>query len=266
MAKVLDDDAAAFAAALERAKIEPGLKPNGREMVRALYIAHVDEQIRLSRAVAELGLTPRQFQERLAAAGKDLFSIVQRVQQTFVGRDEWEAAFPKLVERMTDFDAVQTGPLPQPRERRELALYTDKSQYRKNEIIKIFVEPTVDCRLTLLNIDHQGVSCLMFPHPEFKDEVIKAGSRFVYPPKGTVRADQPGEERFVALCNASTNAVAVEKRDTKEIDCSKGASDMNFQQALRESVVLDPKGDSTAAGTKEGGQVLRESISVQVIP
>ena len=102
-----------------------------------------------------------------------------------------------------------------------LAIYTEDKDYRVGDAIRLFIEPQRQCRLTLINIDDDGDSCVMFPHPELDDEPIAAGSTFVFPPKGSLRFSESGVETVIAVCNFSKAAIEAELRDTSKVSCDK---------------------------------------------
>lgn len=143
----------------------------------------------------------------------------------------------------------------------------ERTSYQRGESIQLIVTPHEDCRLTLINVDKAGKSCLLFPHPKLPDTLLKAGARAVFPPKGALRLDQPGEETFVALCNASAAAKAQAVRTSRLIDCSMGAADRAFNDKVFETVTFDlvdvgDKADAAVPGARQS--VLRGSLTVTV--
>lgn len=148
---------------------------------------------------------------------------------------------------------------------------SDKTSYKQGDKIKLYITPPKDCRLTLLNLDKTGQSCQQFPHPALQDNVLKAGQRFVFPPKGSLTLAEAGEETFVAMCNASDEAKAAATRNTRSAGCSKGASDRTFNQKTLELAIFDPndKGGTSSSGTTPTAKkqtVLRSSLTVKVEP
>jgi hypothetical protein len=102
---------------------------------------------------------------------------------------------------------------------------------------------------------------------------VKAGELILFPPEGALRLNQPGEETFVALCNASAAAKAQAVRSSHVIDCSNGAADRAFNDKVFETVTfdLDDAGDKAGTSTKPVGDtsaarqsVLRGSLTVTV--
>lgn len=148
---------------------------------------------------------------------------------------------------------------------------SDKSSYAQGDKIRLVITPPEDCRLTLLNVDNTGKSCLLFPHPKLPDTVLKRGERVMFPPKGSLTLDEAGEETFVAMCNASEAAKKKASRNTTQIDCSKGAADRAFNDQFLETVTFsleddDPDTKASDAALSEKQTILRGSLTVNVAP
>ena len=119
-----------------------------------------------------------------------------------------------------------------------LAIYTDNKSYSVGDAIKLFIEPQRQCRLTLINIDDDGDSCVMFPHPNLDDKPIAAGSTYVFPPKGSLRFSEAGVETVIAVCNFSRAAIDAELRDTSKVSCDK--SQLVYAEAkIEEDAILE---------------------------
>ena len=119
-----------------------------------------------------------------------------------------------------------------------LAIYTAKQNYRVGDSIKLVIEPQRDCRLTLINIDDDGDSCVMFPHPELSDRPISGGSRYIFPPKGSLKFSEAGVENVIAVCNFSRVAIAAELRDTSKVSCDKTQL-VNAEVRVQDSAILE---------------------------
>lgn len=102
-----------------------------------------------------------------------------------------------------------------------LGISTEKQNYRVGDNIEIIIQPKRECRLTLINIDDEGDSCIMFPHPQLSDRPIPGGSRYVFPPKGTLKFSETGIETVIAICNYSAAAIDAVLRDTSKVSCDK---------------------------------------------
>ena len=57
-----------------------------------------------------------------------------------------------------------------------LTIYTDKPAYKVGEELRVFIEPRHDCRLTLISIDDDHDSCVLYPFPGLPDVVVKGGT------------------------------------------------------------------------------------------
>lgn len=144
----------------------------------------------------------------------------------------------------------------------------EKTRVRAGEEVRLTITPPDDCRLTLINVDDSGRSCLLFPHPDLPDTVLKGGQSTEFPPKGVrLRLDQPGQETFVALCNASPAAKQAAARRSRRIDCSVGASDRKFNDAVFETATLDLSGLSRRgrASLTKRPTLLRSSVTISVL-
>ena len=119
-----------------------------------------------------------------------------------------------------------------------LAIYTEDKDYRVGDAIRLFIEPQRQCRLTLINIDDDGDSCVMFPHPELDDEPIAAGGTFVFPPKGSLRFSESGVETVIAVCNFSKTAIEAELRDTSKVSCDK-TQRVYAEAKIEEAAILE---------------------------
>ncbi len=149
----------------------------------------------------------------------------------------------------------------------EAWLSTERRRVRAGDEVQLVITPPMDCRLTLINVDNKGKSCLLFPHPDLSDVIFKAGQRTVFPPKDVrLRLDQPGEETFVALCNASPAAKQAAARRSRRIDCSVGPSDRVFNDYAFEIATLDFSANATSKHHSGGGKkaMLRSSVTISV--
>lgn len=102
-------DTDAFFAALSSAGLDPEATAGGLEPVRGLFVYHVDAFVDFTQAASEMGMTPDELRARIAFVGPDLASLIQRLDQSPIARDEWTATFPLLVERVTDYRAIHIG-------------------------------------------------------------------------------------------------------------------------------------------------------------
>ena len=200
---------------------------------------------------------------------EDIQTMMRRVRQAVIeetggSQTPWERS--SMISSFAFGRAGQRNVVSQP------WLTAARSNYVRGEKIKLTITPPEDCRLTLINVDNKGKSCLLFPHPKLPDEVLKAGVPVTFPPRGSLRLHEAGEETFIAMCNASKEAKQAAKRDTTLINCSKGGSDQVYNDKLLETVVfdLDDDGSQDIARSNDprpaqaGQQVLRETLTVRV--
>ena len=294
----LQRDTDQFRGALERAGIDPAIQAGGLEPVRGLFVYHVDLYVDFAQAANELGMTEDELRARAGFVGQDLASLILRLDQSPIARDEWTAVYPTMLERVTDYKpliyqadhapahvsySVQQArgadykppvdttykppadytytqqPDYKPADhsapaRGHLTVYTDKPEYKVGEGLKIIVEPRYDCRLTLINIDDHKRSCVLYPHPQLPDETIKGGSRFVFPPRGSLKTQTPGVETILAICNGSKEAVEHEYRDTSHVSCDAthrtvDYNDITYKNVVTEVLTLDLNDDTKPTGS-----------------
>lgn len=255
VAKWLQKDTDDFFAALESAGIPSDTTAGGLEPVRGLFVYYIDRFVNFAQAAHELGLTEEELRGRMGFVGADLASMMMRLDQSPIARDEWTAAYPAILERVTEYRSIlpkhhtaadlsysvkkaitSAGHTPTPPPAKpvdtayvpsqhsvptkgHLTVYTDKPSYKVGEGLRIFVEPREDCRLTLINIDSHKRSCVLYPHPALPDAPIPGGTQYVFPPRGSLKTSSPGTETILAICNSSEHAIGLETRDTSKVSC-----------------------------------------------
>ncbi|MFW2544565.1 DUF4384 domain-containing protein [Primorskyibacter sp. 2E107] len=289
VARYLAADTQQFFAAMRSAGLDPEITAGGLEPVRGLFVYHVDRFINFAQAANELGLSEETLRQRAAFVGTDMASLIMRLDQSPIARDEWTAAYPALLEKVTEYrpilpaeraptalsasvskvlsgtsytppapaqktaatptsyaDAAQATPYAPGQHsapaQSHLTVYTDKPAYKVGEGLKIIVEPKQDCRLTLINIDDQRRSCVLYPHPALPDAVIPGGSQYVFPPRGSLKTQYVGVETILAICNGGVQAIQAETRDTSQVSCdvSQNASGVGrYETVVNEVLALD---------------------------
>jgi hypothetical protein len=88
-------------------------------------------------------------------------------------------------------------------ERQALQLWPDKISYARNDRIVLNVRSGHTCHLTLINVDQTGKATVLFPNEFARDNLIKAGKLKRLPAADALyffRMQQPGTEKFVAIC------------------------------------------------------------------
>ena len=387
-------DSDAFLATLARAGIEPTIRAAGLEPVRGLFVYHVDYFIDFDQAANELGITSDGLRSRMAFAGRDMAGLLTRLDISPIARDEWAAAYPVLLEQLTDYrpyktehvvtadlsysvkkvikdtdyapvkkvvvdykapdpaytppavdhktpdpaytppavthktpDPAYTPPVvkPKPDDKKyvtvddtykptgndyvvtgkepikthddarkyggdydpvqhsvaaqsHLTVYTDKPTYKVGDELRVFIEPRHDCRLTLISIDDDRDSCVLYPFPGLEDIVIPGGTQYVFPPRGALRTSEPGLETILAICNGGQSAIDKITRDTSKVSCAAGhktVSKDHYEGIVNETLVLDLNAGSkdakkTASGvdyravSKHNPDLTKAQISVVV--
>ncbi|KUF09330.1 DUF4384 domain-containing protein [Pseudoponticoccus marisrubri] len=297
--EVFQEDMDAFLETLTLSGIDPDTKAAGLEPVRGLFVYHVDYFLDFAQAANELGLTEEDLTSRMGFAGTDMAGLLNRLHVSPIARDEWNAAYPVLLERLTDYAPLKTefkpvahlpasvkkvvdgtdyAPEPKPAghtappakkphvdtsyddvvaskkdapaydpvqhsvpAQSHLTVYTDQPTYKVGEELKIIIEPRHDCRLTLISIDDDHDSCVLYPFPGLEDIVIKGGEQYVFPPRGALRTSEPGLETILAICNGGDKAISAATRDTTKVSCAAGHKPISRDQystVVNETLIL----------------------------
>jgi hypothetical protein len=101
MDRFLANDAKRFQDAMKRAGLDPALKLNGIEMTFALSGAY-EEEIDLKQAASEFGLKRGPFLLAMQEADKRFKSIVRRLAQGTIPRDEFENSYKELAKELVE--------------------------------------------------------------------------------------------------------------------------------------------------------------------
>ncbi|ASP19054.1 hypothetical protein ANTHELSMS3_00330 [Antarctobacter heliothermus] len=376
-------DSDAFLNTLASAGIEPSIKAAGLEPVRGLFVYHVDYFVDFNQAANELGLTAEQLRSRMAFAGHDMAGLLTRLDISPIARDEWTAAYPVLLDKLTDYRPYKTdhvvtadlsysvkqivkdtdyapvkkvkvvkpveykpgdpgyvppaadykpgdpGYVPPAADHKpgdpgyvppaadykpgdpgyvppandyvvkddnykptgtdyvvkgdepikthndakkyggdydpvqhsvaaqsHLTVYTNQTTYKVGDELQVFIEPRHDCRLTLISIDDDHDSCVLYPFPGLDDIVIPGGTQYVFPPKGALRTSEPGLETILAICNGGQAAIDKVTRDTSKVSCSvghKAVSKDHYEGIVNETLVLDLNAGAKDAKKSDSG-------------
>ncbi len=209
----------------------------------------------------------------MATPNVDIEQMMQRVRRDVINETDSKGRkqVPWANTSMTSSFYFAHGDTKQTRQLTRNFMSSSRARYKQGEKLKLEITPPKDCRLTLLNFDKTGRSCQLFPHKSLADRMLKAGKRFVFPPKGSLTLGDLGEETFVAMCNASEEAKAAATRQTRSVGCSKGASDREFNQKTLELATFDPNDKSGATSLSANSltkkhDVLRSSLTIRVTP
>ena len=266
--QILTQDEESFLAAMRNAGLDPDVEAGGREPIRGLFMYYVDDFVGFARAAGEIGLTEEQLRMRIGFAGHDLAGFLLRLDQSPAARDEWDAVWPTLLHRVTDYEPMQSGcpaageaaalpysvrqvagcppsavepPIheasgrePEGRRARSLTVFSDRPSYSVGDQVSLFVEPRETCRLTLINVDDDGDRCVLFPHTALADEPLPAGERFVFPPRPfRMIAEEAGTETVLAVCNSARAAIIGGGLDTEAVSCDKRQRSLSADEAAQ---------------------------------
>jgi hypothetical protein len=101
MERLVAADAGRFQGAMRRAGLDPALKLNSIEMTFALSTAY-EEDVGVNQAASELGLKREQFLLLMQESDKRFKSIVRRLAQGTIPRDDFESSFKDLAKELAE--------------------------------------------------------------------------------------------------------------------------------------------------------------------
>ncbi len=188
----------------------------------------------------------------------------RRLQQgtKVVPRDVVESEFKEIMPHVTDLLAVDlsaltkvavqiptTKPPAVAGESFDLAVVSDKSSYTAADHPVFTITPAHDCFLQLIDVDDYGKSTLLFPNAFDKNNLLKGGQDFKFPPDGAkyrFRFTTPGTETVTASCSVDSKPVDGVKLDVK----SRGFTDLgDHEKLLTRSIELEAAPPATPAAT-----------------
>jgi hypothetical protein len=218
MDQIIDGDAKRFSDAMKRAGLNPTLKLNGVEMTFALSRAY-EEDINLEQAASELGLQKDEFLQASQDADKQYKSLVRRLQQGTIPRDDFEAKFIELAKEIGDEEPIKGAPAapagrPAPQAPKgggkpvavkagEIVLTSDRDTYKVGDTPVFTVVAPSDCFLTLTNVDEKGEGTVLFPNKFQQNNKVKGKVELQFPGDKagfTYRMKDPGVETVIAVC------------------------------------------------------------------
>ena len=120
----------------------------------------------------------------------------------------------------------------------KLAIFLQKKGFKVGDALQLTITSSQDCRLTLINIDDDNDSCVLYPSTEFGDKILKGGEPLKFPPRGQLKFAERGKEKIIAVCNYSDNAIRTELRDTNAVSCYVEDTQLAMQ-STRESVIME---------------------------
>lgn len=219
MKTLLDGDAARYRKALLSAGLNPELdsQTSGVESINFLSKAY-EKSVDLRIAAAEYGVTAEALAQGLANAGGEAGRIKRRLEQGVLPREILESEFKDLVAKVSNnkpIEVASLGPvqIARPGDDTEegfhdfdLALTSDKSTYRVNDLPVFTITSSEDCHLTLINVEAGGDGTVIFPNKFQQDNLIPAHADVKFPGDNApfqFRLKDPGTETVIAICNAT---------------------------------------------------------------
>jgi hypothetical protein len=261
MDALIEDDARRFADAMKRAGLDSTLKLNGIEMINALAKRYEDD-LDLTLAASELGLTKADFNEGVADVGQKYRPLVRRLAQGAVPRDQFEVSFRGVAPDLTDLTIVairnarSSQPVPQPiRNSDDLSLTSDRDSYRLGDTPVFTIVAPRDCFLTLTDIDERGEGTVLLPNTFQRDNFIKAGVPIQFPGAGApfqFRMKDKGIETVTAVC--ATQAGGGD-RIQHDFNKSQFTPVPNYTRTLARSIAVEAvrPGTPSVTGTTNTG-------------
>jgi Domain of unknown function (DUF4384) len=260
---LLDEDAARYRNAMVRAGLDPALDSQtvGVESINFLSKAY-EKAIDLRIAAAEYGLPAEAFAQGLADAGGESVLLKRRLEQGVLPREILEAEFKELIVKVSDNEPIEIaaaeaidvakvgGKSKEETHDFDLALVSDKSDYKVNDLPVFTITSKEDCHLTLINVDASGDGTVIFPNKFQQDNLLAAGKETEFPGKDApfqFRLKDPGTETVIAICNATGKQADGIKHDFK----TRAFTPLgNYRNFLTRQIVVEGE-EKVAAAQKE---------------
>ena len=260
---LLDQDADHFRGAMQRAGLDPELDSQkvGVESINFLSKAY-EKAIDLRIAAAEYGLSVEAFANGLEAAGGESGQLKRRLEQGVLPREILEAGFKDIIVKVSDNEPIEItavaaadvakvgGKTKEEAHDFDLALTSDRTDYKVNDLPVFNIKAKEDCNLTLINVDASGEGTVIFPNKFQQDNFLKAGKEVQFPGSDApfqFRLKDPGTETVIAICNASGKTADGIQHDFKK----RQFTDLgNYRGFLTRQIVTEAK-DKLAEGQKE---------------
>ncbi len=252
MKVVLDEDAGRFRNAMLRAGLDPDLDSQkvGVESINFLSKAY-EKAIDLRIAAAEYGLAAEAFAQGLAAAGGEAGQLKRRLEQGVLPREILEARFKDLIVLVSDNEPINIaslsglevakvgGKTKEESHDFDLALTSDKSVYKVNDLPIFTIKSAENCHLTLISVDGTGEGTRLLPNAFQQDNFLPAGKTFQFPAADApfqFRLKDPGTEQVIAVCNATGKDADGIKGDFK----TRSFTDLgNYRSFIARQIVVE---------------------------
>ena len=221
-----------------------------------------EKAIDLRIAAAEYGLAVEAFANGLEAAGGESGQLKRRLEQGVLPREILEAEFKDLIVKVSDNEPIEItavaaadvakvgGKTKEEAHDFDLALTSDRTDYKVNDLPVFNIKAKEDCNLTLINVDASGEGTVIFPNKFQQDNFLKAGKEVQFPGSDApfqFRLKDPGTETVIAICNASGKTADGIQHDFKK----RQFTDLgNYRGFLTRQIVTEAK-DKLAEGQKE---------------
>jgi len=261
---LLDEDAGRFRSAMTRAGLDPELDSQkvGVESINYLSKAY-EKSIDLKIAAAEYGLAADAFAQGLSDAGGEAQQLRRRLEQGVLPREILEAEFKDLIVKVSDNEPIDIAAAPgvatvggKSKEEThdfDLALTSDKSAYKVNDLPIFTIKSKEDCHLTLINVDGKGEGTVIFPNKFQQDNLLPAGKEAQFPGADApfqFRLKDPGSETVIAVCNATGKEADGIKHDFKKRQFTELG---NYRDFLTRQIVVEGA-EKIAEGKGKSGQ------------
>ena len=157
-----------------------------------------------------------------------------------------------------------------------LSIFVENKGFSVGDELRLTLTASQECRLTLINIDDDNDSCVLYPSKEFGDDLLQANSPLVFPPRGQLKFSEIGIEKIIAVCNFSDTAVRNELRATRPVSCYEEeqvlASKETRQKVILETLILDTDSEITtfedipnsSYSTQKQSGVLKATVEIEV--
>ena len=209
--------------AMQSVGLDPALDgTSGLEPIQALTRAFESARITMASAAAELGMAPDTMEQNLLTSGDDGFHTARVLAQQAYSRQRFQSRFRAIagnaggpgvlpnekVGKYISLASRSTGGLWRRRTGTfELTLVSERSEYRRGDLLKLSVRPQLSCNLTLIGIAADNSATVLFPNRYNQETYIHANRIKTLPGKAAsfrFRLNETGTEQIVAYCNAHT--------------------------------------------------------------
>jgi hypothetical protein len=274
---LLDQDADHFRSAMQRAGLDPELDSQkvGVESINFLSKAY-EKAIDLRIAAAEYGLAVEALANGLEAAGGEFGQLKRRLEQGVLPREILEAEFKDIIVKVSDNEPIEItavaaadvakvgGKSMEETHDFDLALTSEKSEYKVGEHPVFTIKSAQDCHLFMVSIDSKGEGEKLLPNRFQQDNFLPAGKELKFPgenaPFDYVVRD-PEDVTVKAVCKATGANTDGIKDDFKKRAFTEVGNYRDF--ITRQIVVEGAKKIADGKKAKQEGTTLAPEIQSQ---